>query len=144
MYLRSKGDERDGEASTEDDKGKPLPVIMAALGVGVMTGFLGVGGGFLIVPALVLFSKLPMKLAVGTSLLVIGINSAAGFVGHLGQSELNLSLTIIFTIAAVGGAFVGERLARRISAGSLMQTFALCIVLVGIFLLVRNASALGV
>ncbi len=109
-----------------------------------MTGFLGVGGGFLIVPALVLFSKLPMKLAVGTSLLVIGINSAAGFVGHLGQSELNLSLTIIFTIAAVGGAFVGERLARRISAGSLMQTFALCIVLVGIFLLVRNASALGV
>lgn len=88
-------------------------VMMAGAGVGLVTGFLGVGGGFLVVPALIAFAGLDMREAVGTSLLVIAINSAAGFLGHLGSGQLDVSLIAGLTAAAVAGALVGERIARH-------------------------------
>ncbi len=143
MFTRSEREERVEESPVDKDNGKTWQVLAAALSVGVLTGFLGVGGGFLIVPALVLFSKLPMKLAVGTSLLVIAINSAAGFLGHLGQGDLNLRLTLAFTAVAIVGALLGERVARRIAASSLQRAFAVFVVITGIFLLVKNVGALS-
>jgi len=117
-------------------------VILSGIGVGFLTGFLGVGGGFLIVPALVLFAGLPMKQAVGTSLLTIALNCAAGFAGHVQNLDVNWTVTVIFTAGAIGGSFAGERLARRLSAARLQKAFAVFIALVAVFLLVRNLGGM--
>jgi uncharacterized membrane protein YfcA len=128
-------------ASAHHDRSM-LRVLLAGLGVGVVTGFLGVGGGFLIVPALVVFTTVPMHVAVGTSLLVIAINSAAGFVGHLGQEEVPLALTGAFTVAAVAGTFVGARLAGHLHAHRLRRMFAGFVIVVALCLITVNYRAL--
>jgi uncharacterized membrane protein YfcA len=127
--------------SAHHDRSLPR-MLLAGLGVGVVTGFLGVGGGFLIVPALVLFTTVPIHVAVGTSLLVIAINSAAGFVGHLGQEEVPLALTGAFTVAAVAGTFVGARLAGHLPAHRLRRVFAWFVIVVALFLITANYRAL--
>lgn len=106
--------------------------VLAGAGVGLITGFLGVGGGFLVVPALIAFAGLDMREAVGTSLLVIAINSAAGFVGHVGSGQLDAGLIAALTLAAVAGALVGERLARHVSTIKLRRGFGLVVVAVGV------------
>lgn len=127
----------------EQAGGINFPLVLAAgLSVGVLTGFLGVGGGFLVVPALVLLAKLPMRLAIGTSLLVIAINCAAGFAGHWGQGNLHPLMTLAFTVLAVGGSFVGERFAYQASPTMLRKWFAVFVIMVGIFLVARNYHAL--
>lgn len=131
------------DAGADEKHERSLPLTLGAgLAVGVLTGFLGVGGGFLVVPALVLFAGLPMRVAVGTSLLVIAINSAAGFVGHMSEGQLHFSLTAAFTVAAVAGTFVGERFARRVRAEQLRRLFAFFVALVAIFLVAENYRAI--
>lgn len=117
----------------------PVAVPAAGFGVGLLTGFLGVGGGFLIVPALTLLAGLPIHAAVGTSLLVIAANSAAGLAGHVGRGEVPLGLTAAFTAAAAAGALVGVRLAGVLEPGRLRRAFAVFVILVGLLLLARNA-----
>ena len=112
--------------------------LIAGAGVGVLTGFLGVGGGFLIVPALMLFGHLRVKEAIGTSLVVIAINCAAGLVGHLRFGGLNLRLTALVGIFAVAGALMGTRIAGRVAPAALRRSFALFVVSIAIFLVVRN------
>lgn len=107
--------------------------------VGLLTGFLGVGGGFLIVPALTLLAGLPIHSAVGTSLLVIAANSAAGLAGHLGRGESPLGLTAAFAGAAAVGALGGVRLGGRLDPARLRRGFAASVILVGLFLLAKNA-----
>jgi uncharacterized membrane protein YfcA len=118
------------------------PVLVSGLVVGVMTGFFGVGGGFLIVPALVLILHMPMRLAVGTSLLVIAINSAAGLVAHLGSGGIDASLAALFVAGGFAGTVLGGRLAGRIDEARLARGFAALVALVGVFLIARNGSAL--
>ena len=115
--------------------------ILAGAGVGLVTGFLGVGGGFLIVPALVTFAGLDMRQAVGTSLLVIAINSAAGFVGHLGSGGIDASLTVMMTVPAAAAALIGERIARDVSTLKLRRGFGLVVILVGGALLLSGELA---
>ena len=115
-----------------------LAVVGAGMGVGLLTGFLGVGGGFLIVPALTLLAGLPIHTAVGTSLLVIAMNAAAGLAGHLGQGEIPLGLTAAFTAASLLGAFVGGRLSARFEPGRLRRAFAVFVILIGLALLAAN------
>lgn len=110
--------------------------------VGVLTGILGVGGGFLIVPALVMLVGLPMRQAVGTSLVVIAMNSFAGFAGHLGADTLDLTLIGIFVISGVIGTFVGSKLANRIPAERLRQAFSIFVIALALFLLVDNVPKL--
>jgi uncharacterized membrane protein YfcA len=128
-------------ASTHHTTSLPR-VLLAGVGVGVVTGFLGVGGGFLIVPALVFFTALPMHVAVGTSLLVIAINSAAGFVGHLDQGNIPMALTVAFTVAAIAGTFVGARVAAYIPAQHMRRVFAGFVMLVALFLIMANYRVL--
>jgi uncharacterized membrane protein YfcA len=116
-----------------------LAVPLAGLLVGLLTGFLGVGGGFLIVPALTLLAGLEVPAAVGTSLFVIAANSAAGLVSHLGQGEMPAGLTAAFTLAAVVGALAGVWLSSRLHPTRLRRGFALFVILVGLALLARNA-----
>jgi uncharacterized protein len=113
-------------------------MLLAGLGVGVLTGFLGVGGGFLVVPVLVFVAGLPMRQAVGTSLLVIAINAAAGFLGHLSEGHLHLRPTLAFTSAAVVGALAGERFARHLPALRLRQVFSYTVILIAIMLVIAN------
>lgn len=112
--------------------------VAAGFGVGVLTGFLGVGGGFLIVPALVFFGGLQIKKAVGTSLFVIFLNSVAGLIGHISHNVFDWSLTSAVTTLAVGGAVGGTVLSHRLAAHRLQRMFAVLILGVGAFLVVKN------
>jgi hypothetical protein len=93
--------------------------VVEGLAVGVLTGLVGVGGGFLIVPALVLLAKVPMKQAVGTSLLIIAMKSATGFLGYLGQVEVPWAFMTLFTAVAVAGIFAGTWLVRFVPQAAL-------------------------
>ncbi len=119
---------------------KPHPVqgVLAGLGVGILTGFLGVGGGFLIVPALVFFGGQGMKRAVGTSLFVIFLNCVAGLVAHLGINHFDWPLTASVMGLALGGAIVGTLLSHRIAAARLQGMFALLVLGVAVFLMIKN------
>jgi uncharacterized membrane protein YfcA len=132
-----------GETDSSNDS-KKLSVgliVPEGLAVGVLTGLVGVGGGFLIVPALVVLGKVPMKLAVGTSLLVITMKSAAGFAGYLGQVEIPWAYMGLFTALAITGSFAGAYLVRFIPQQSLKKAFAVFLVVMGIFILFQNSGA---
>lgn len=119
--------------------GSPFWVVFASGGlVGVLTGVLGVGGGFLIVPALVMLVGLPMQAAVGTSLVVIAMNSLAGLLGRLGAESVNIPLIVVFGLAGLAGTFAGARLANILPAQKLQKAFAMFVILLAIFLLVDN------
>jgi uncharacterized protein len=112
--------------------------VAGGAGVGFLTGMLGVGGGFLIVPVLVMLLGLPMIQAVGTSLVIIAANSLAGLAGHLKGDPFDLSLALIFVSAGLVGTFIGSRLARILPALRLKQGFALFVIVLAIFLLYDN------
>ena len=99
-------------------------IVVEGLAVGMLTGLVGVGGGFLIVPALVVLGKVPMKEAVGTSLLVIAMKSAAGFVGYLGQVQISWIYLGLFTAVAIAGSLGGTYLVRYVPQEALKKTFA--------------------
>jgi uncharacterized membrane protein YfcA len=120
-----------------------LAAIGAGLAVGAMTGFFGVGGGFLIVPALVLALGFPMRLAIGTSLVIIAINSAAGVAAHMGSGEIDLGLALFFVVGGFAGATIGGHLAGRINEAKLSRAFAVMVALVGLYLVVQNGAALA-
>ena len=114
---------------------------MALLGVlsGVMAGLFGVGGGFVIVPALVLFSGMDIRRAVATSLLVIALISAAGLASYLAAHQpLQINLTALFVVGGIGGLALGTTLGRRMSPVRLQKVFAVVIVAVATFVMVRN------
>ncbi len=111
-----------------------------ALGVGLLTGLVGIGGGFLVVPALVLLARVPMREAVGTSLLVIAMNSASGFAGYLGAVAIDWGFLAGFTAAAVAGAVVGTALASRVPQATLKRAFAVLLMAMGVFVLWSNRA----
>lgn len=120
-----------------DDGGVPapqrlrlLPIALQAAGVGIVTGLVGVGGGFMIVPALTLLGGLPIYQAVGTSLVIIGFNALAGFGGYLDQVTVDWTLVAVFTMTAIVGALVGTSLGRHVPANALRKGFAVFLVLV--------------
>jgi uncharacterized membrane protein YfcA len=117
--------------------------ILSGAGVGLLTGFLGVGGGFLIVPALVMLVGLSMRQAVGTSLVVIAMNSLAGFLGHLHGPPIDIQLVAIFVTAGLTGALVGTRLTRIVHPEHLRKVFAVFVIGLAIFLLVDNLNKIG-
>lgn len=118
------------------------PVLAAGLVVGILTGFFGVGGGFLIVPALVLVLGLPMHLAIGTSLVVIAINAGAGVVAHLGSGGIDMPLAALFVAGGAAGSTLGSHLAGYVDGAKLSRGFALLTAAVGLYLIVRNGFAL--
>lgn len=115
-----------------------LAIPLQGLGVGILTGFVGVGGGFLIIPALVLLGGLPMKEAIGTSLVIITLNSVSGLLGYLGQVELDMTLLVSFTLAASSGTIAGAWLNRRIDARHLQTGFGYFVLVVAGFVLFQG------
>lgn len=129
------------QSHSKAQRTKPLSLWKIALsgaGVGLITGILGVGGGFLIVPALVMLVGLPMHHAVGTSLLIIAMNSFTGFLGHLEGMTLDLTLIVLFVGAGIVGTFVGARISKHLNAVLLRRAFAIFVIALAAFLLVDN------
>lgn len=131
---------RRAEATSPKREPDRRKAVAAGFAVGILTGFLGVGGGFLIVPALVFFGGLGIREAVGTSLFVIALNSAAGLAGHAAGGHPDWALTFVVLMLAVGGAVVGTRVSRRIAAHRLQKVFAMLVVGIALFLLAKNYS----
>lgn len=111
--------------------------IGAGLGVGFLTGLFGVGGGFLIIPALVVLLGLSMPTAVATSLIIITTNSIAGFIAHLGDAPVDLGLTATFTVAAVAGALAAGRVADRLPGARLRRWFGFLVLAVAAYITVQ-------
>ncbi len=117
-------------------------VVAAGLVVGFLAGLLGVGGGFIIVPALVLALRYAMPVAVGTSLVVIAINSAGALLARAGHEQFHWSVIIPFTVAAIGGTLVGKQIADRVAGATLTRVFAVLLVVVAAYVAVRADTAL--
>jgi len=131
--------------------GPPLPeekVISAhmghiaahGIGVGVLTGLVGVGGGFLIVPALVLLSGIPMKIAIGTSLVIVAAKSYSGFAGYVGAVPVDWTTMALFTTVTVAGSFIGTRIAHRFSQETLKRSFGIFLVFVASYILLKSVA----
>lgn len=128
-----------------EDSGGPTDLkktAAAGLLVGLLTGFLGVGGGFLIVPALVLFGGVEIGAAIGTSLLVIAINSTAGLIGQLQHHPLDLKVTAIYGVIACTGTWMGARLGEGASPERLQKGFAWFAMAVALFLIFKSQGAI--
>ncbi|MDY7015773.1 MAG: sulfite exporter TauE/SafE family protein [Cyanobacteriota bacterium] len=117
-----------------------LWLMTEGIGVGLLTGLVGVGGGFAIVPALVLLGKIPMRQAIGTSLLIIACNSLAGLLGYLGQIAIDWQLTVSFAFLAGLGTLMGAYLAQFVPARQLQKGFGYFLLAVAAFVLLQNYS----
>lgn len=122
-------------------------IVMDGLVVGILTGLVGVGGGFLIIPALVLLGGLPMRMAVGTSLVIIALKSFSGFVKYLdvldGQGlALDWSTLALVSAFGVAGSFAGNLIGGRVPADALRRGFAVFLVIMALYILARSLPAL--
>ncbi len=120
--------------------GHSISLAWQGLVVGLLTGFVGVGGGFLIVPALVMFSKLPMKLAIGTSLFIISVNSLIGFSGDVWSQgdKMNWSFLALISMLSIVGILIGGQLAKRLETKYLRKGFAWFVFVMSIFILTKE------
>ncbi len=113
-------------------------ILIEGLFVGGLTGLVGAGGGFLIIPALVILSKLPMKEAVGTSLVIIAAKSLIGFTGEIGQAPLDWTLLLLVTALSIFGVFVGSYLSKYINSDKLKPAFGVFILVMGLYILIKE------
>lgn len=123
------------------DNSEPNYMQLAFIGfvVGIVTGFLGAGGGFLIIPALLFFANLPMKQAVGTSLFIIAINSAIGFTGDLYiGTPIDFTFLSIISAMAFIGIIIGTRLSKKIDGDRLKPIFGWFILIMGIYIIIKE------
>lgn len=133
---------RDRKEIKQNDPEKPgfqYPALgLQGAVVGVVTGIVGAGGGFLIVPALVLLAKLPMKVAIGTSLMIIAANSLVGFLGDLTTRSIDWPFILSFTAFSLAGIFIGSWLSTKIDGRHLKKGFGWFVLLMGIYILSKE------
>lgn len=137
MMLRPRGAEN--ARSVRAVKPEQLPA--QGLLIGALTGLVGAGGGFLVVPALVLLSGIPMREAIGTSLLVIMLNSLAGLAGHSAHIQIDYALASVVTVFAIAGTFLGHSLSGRIPLERLTNGFAWFILAIAVWLVYQQLPA---
>ncbi len=113
-------------------------VILLAILVGFLTGFVGAGGGFIIVPVLLFFIRVPVKKSIGTSLCIIAINSLVGFTGNLGHLSINWTVLLMASGICIAGILVGNIISVKISANKLKPAFGWFTLIVGIFVIVKE------
>jgi uncharacterized membrane protein YfcA len=113
-------------------------IVGCGAAVGFLTGFLGVGGGFLVMPVLVIALRMPLTAAVGTSLLIMVLNAATAFASRFGDLSVDWDVVVPFTLASVAGTLIGRRVADRLSGAALTRIFAVVLLLVGIFVGVES------
>ncbi|NJL37755.1 MAG: sulfite exporter TauE/SafE family protein [Leptolyngbyaceae cyanobacterium RM2_2_4] len=125
----------------DPDQYRWIWLLPQGLGIGILTGLVGVGGGFAIVPALVLLGNIPMRQAIGTSLLIIALNAVAGLAGYLGKVTIDWPVTISFTLAASLGVLIGSRLSQLVSVKHLQKGFGYFLLAVAVLVLMQNRSS---
>jgi uncharacterized membrane protein YfcA len=123
---------------TGDTEKKTLPFVLQGMVTGIITGMLGVGGGFLIMPALLLWIKLPVKMAVGTTLFIIAINSAAGFITGYASVPMQWGLLAKFALGAIAGILIGTKLSEKIQATNLKKGLGWFIILTSVYVLYKQ------
>ena len=141
MAMIKNGNKEEDKLSTDDLKVIKLSLpklLLYGVGIGLATGLLGAGGGFLLIPTLVLLVGLNMKEAVGTSLLIIALNSLIGFLGDLGHYTIDWVFLGTLTIIAMAGIFVGGFLSKKIEAGKLKKGFGFFVLIMGIYILIKE------
>jgi uncharacterized membrane protein YfcA len=132
-----------GRREVGDESAGPLPIakiVLQGAGVGIISGLVGAGGGFLLVPALALVGGLPMPVAVGTSLVVISMQSFAGLAGHLAGESIDWKLAGMVTAAAVVGSIIGGRLTSRVEPATLRQAFGWFVLAMAALVLAKEAN----
>ncbi|GAA4275474.1 sulfite exporter TauE/SafE family protein [Aquimarina mytili] len=134
-----KNNKNDIETKTEKVYNYPL-ILIEGFVVGILTGIVGAGGGFLIIPALVLLAKLPMKKAVATSLLIIAIKSLIGFIGDIQNLEIEWSFLLMFTAISVIGIFIGMFLSNYIEGKKLEKGFGWFVLIMGIYIIIKEIT----
>ena len=136
-YFMIKG--RKDEGGEEEEVSYNIPmIIVEGVVVGFLTGIVGAGGGFLIIPALVLLAKLPMKKAVATSLLIIAIKSLIGFVGDVQNLEIAWDFLLLFTALSIVGIFVGLYLNKFIDGKKLKKGFGWFVLIMGVYIVLKE------
>ncbi|MGB1090265.1 MAG: sulfite exporter TauE/SafE family protein [Schleiferiaceae bacterium] len=136
MIRNKSKDGEEGEVEVEPQFNVPTIIAEGAV-VGVLTGIVGAGGGFLIIPALVLFAKIPMKKAVGTSLLIIAAKSLIGFIGDVQRPDLEIDWTLLLSVTAIAvvGIFIGIYLAKFIDGKKLKKGFGWFVLLMAVYII---------
>lgn len=117
--------------------GVPFVMLLGIL-IGVITGFVGAGGGFIIVPVLMIFLKLNFKKAIGTSLCIVALNSSVGFIGSLGHQSLDWKFLLMISLVCGGGILLGSLLSNKISSNKLKPAFGYFTLCVGVFVLYKE------
>ncbi len=138
MIFNGDDEEKNENSINLERNSKLLPLALWGLGIGFITGLLGAGGGFLIIPALVLFVKLPMKTAIGTSLVIIAINSIFGFLFSLKQTNLDWQILLLFTLLAIIGIYLGGLWAEKIQGKTLKKWFGWFVVVMGVYIIIKE------
>lgn len=114
-------------------------IILLGIFIGLLSGFVGAGGGFLIVPTLLFFAKTPMKMAVGTSLFIVSLQSLIGFMGDImGHQIIDWKLLIIFTLASIIGIFIGNYISKKVEDNKLKTSFGWFVLAMGIYIIIRE------
>jgi uncharacterized membrane protein YfcA len=124
--------------SEKQAKEKPWVLVIYGVLIGLVTGFLGAGGGFLLIPALVILMKLPMKEAIGTSLLIIALNSLIGFLGDIGRHPIEWKFIMIVTAIAIAGIFIGGYFNQKVNSDKLKRGFGWFVLVMGIYIIVKE------
>jgi uncharacterized membrane protein YfcA len=144
MILASISMIKSGKKKEEADENAPMKynypmILLEGAVVGLLTGLVGAGGGFLIIPALVILARMPMKLAVGTSLFIIAAKSLIGFIGDLqGSQVIDWKLLGSFTGFAVVGIFIGIWLSKKIPGDKLKKAFGWFVLVMGIYIIIKE------
>jgi uncharacterized membrane protein YfcA len=142
MLMASFSMIRGGKKNTEPATtggGNVLPsLILYGIGIGLVTGLLGAGGGFLLIPALVLLLRLPMKNAVGTSLFIIALNSLIGFTGDLGRATIDWTFLLTLTAISVVGIIVGTELSKKVPGSKLKTGFGWFVMIMAVYILIKE------
>lgn len=120
------------------EKAHPKKLLMFGVIIGLVTGFLGAGGGFLLIPALVILMQLPMREAVGTSLFIIALNSLIGFLGDIGRHTIDYKLILQLTAIAIIGVFVGGFFSQMVNSNKLKKGFGWFVLTVGIYIILNE------
>ena len=134
--------EKEKGCAQQFSTGCAIKAVSIGFAVGLLTGFFGIGGGFIIVPALLFVMGFPLRMAVGTSLLIISLTSLGGIVGHLSVTSIDLVITALIIGGSLLGILGGGRLARVVSGSTLTKAFATLAGLIGLFVVVDNAIRL--
>lgn len=129
--------EKEGQPANQQSASK-VWIILQGFMVGIITGLIGAGGGFLIIPALVNLLKLPVKTAIGTSLIIIALNSLTGFGLSLSKNHINWSFLITVTLIAMMGIFIGSYLSTKIDGKRLKPAFGWFVLVMGIYILLKE------